>query len=134
MCIRDRAATDRGVLDGIEVVRAPDDVGAVFDQADVAVSAAGSTVWELCAMGIPAALVQVADNQQDVARPVADRGAAVFVGEAPVEREALDSALDVLADPRPRAILSSAALELVDGLGPRRVLNALLPDASALLE
>ncbi|MCB0965004.1 MAG: hypothetical protein KDA98_17135, partial [Acidimicrobiales bacterium] len=51
-----------------------DDVGAVLAASDLALSAAGSTAWELALHGVPAALVPVADNQVPVAAAVAAAG------------------------------------------------------------
>lgn len=108
------------------VVRAPGDVGRVFDQADVVIAAAGSTTWELCCMGIPSLLVQVAHNQRYIGRPVAELGAAVFLGEAPIGEQDVTRGLDHVADPARRRELSERSMQLVDGQGAARVFDALL--------
>lgn len=110
----------------VDVVRAPGDVGAVFDTADVAIAAAGATTWELCCMGIPALLIQVADNQRHIGRPVGQRGAAVFLGARPVCEARLHQGLDRMADTATRRQISQRAMQLVDGRGTERVLDAAL--------
>lgn len=102
------------------VVRDPEDIAAVFDVAGVAVAASGSTVWELCAMGIPTVLVVVADNQRAIARTAVAAGAAT---EAAPDADAVAAAVEaVLAGDL--GTRSDAALALVDGQGPKRILDA----------
>lgn len=48
--------------------------------ADLAISAAGSTCWELMSLGVPLAVVMIADNQRDVAREMIDRELAANLG------------------------------------------------------
>jgi spore coat polysaccharide biosynthesis predicted glycosyltransferase SpsG len=50
--------------------------------ADVAVTAAGSTCWELCYAGLPALVTVLADNQRGVAAALADAGAVRSLGAA----------------------------------------------------
>lgn len=113
----------------VEIVRAPRDVASVFARGDAAVSAAGSTTWELLSMGMPTALVQVASNQRAIGPGVESAGAGVFMGEARSYAERFRDTLTVLADPDRRAGVSRRALELVDGHGADRFLRALLGEA-----
>lgn len=112
--------------DNVEVVHGPDTVADVFDRCDAAISAAGATTWELLCMGVPCALVQVADNQRHIGRPVAERGAALFAGGLPLDKARLHGTIRSLNERETRQDLSHRALELVDGLGAQRVLDALL--------
>jgi spore coat polysaccharide biosynthesis predicted glycosyltransferase SpsG len=105
----------------LEVVRDPDDVAAAFDLADAALSAAGSTTWELLCLGVPCALVEVAPNQRMVAMTVARAGAA-FVASSVA---GVATAVRNLANPYVQARLSERALATVDGLGAKRVVAAL---------
>ncbi len=98
-------------------------MGELMAWADVAISAAGSTCWELCLLGVPSLLIHVADNQTGVARELHRRQCAVHVGSAKAisvlqlsrELENMLSAKEV------RQALSARARELVDGNGARRV-------------
>lgn len=107
----------------VEVVRDPESVATVFASVDAAVSAAGSTTWELLCCGVPTALIQTEDNQRHIARPLAGRGAALFLGE---DRDLDVDMLQRLADRETRHALSRAGRELVDGLGARRVVDSIV--------
>jgi len=94
--------------------------------ADVALSAAGSTCWELAFMGVPSALVVLADNQAGIAARLHESGAALSLGRqeelgadaVPVLREFFDS-------PDMRSGMSRRAQALVDGQGAERVVRIL---------
>lgn len=111
---------------GVDVVTDPSDVASTFASADLAISAAGSTTWELLYLGVPTALVQVADNQATTGPGAQRTGAAIFLGRAVEAVARLEVALDALTETPRRRSLSSAAMRLVDGRGADRVLEALL--------
>ncbi|MGD7705841.1 PseG/SpsG family protein [Microlunatus sp. Y2014] len=98
---------------------------------DAAVSAAGSSVWELLCLGIPTGVVCVVDNQLAGYRRTTDTGVAVAIGELdrlrddPAAREEARGELAVLLGDRPRRRqLQQAGRRLVDGRGRRRVVDA----------
>ena len=99
------------------------DMAALMASCDLAVSAAGSTCWELCATGLPAALVVTAPNQAPLAARLADHGAAVHLGpSAEVTSERVTAYVKGLArDPGQRAVMAAAGRALVDGRGADRV-------------
>ena len=117
---------DRTWPTDIEIVRNPRTIGAVFDRADAAVAASGSTTWELLSVGMPTALVRTAENQDAIGPGVARAGAALFLGDPPEYRNALLPAVERLAAPDVRRQLSRKALATVDGLGADRFLDALI--------
>ena len=99
----------------------------VLSGAALAVAAAGSTTWELLALGVPALLVTVADNQRVVQEGLAGRGVAVDLGwHEEVRPEAVrDAVLRLLADAPERARLAAAGRALIDGRGVWRITDAL---------
>ncbi len=48
----------------VRILIAPPNIAALFASCDLAISAAGSTVYELCVLGVPSILIQQADNQR----------------------------------------------------------------------
>lgn len=117
-----RTVADRHDLD-VRWLRGVADVGSALAAADVALSAAGSTTWELLAHGVPTVLVPVVDNQRPVARAVGAAGAAVDAGDIATTSVAeLVAALEALVgSPERRDELSAAGWALVDGRGAARV-------------
>ena len=96
--------------------------------ATLALVAAGSTAWELCALAVPAMLVTVAKNQLDVASALSDTGAAVhrhWSGSESAD-EISASVLELLADGPQLQQLAQRAQKLIDGRGVFRVIDALL--------
>lgn len=110
------------------VTRDVADVPSLMAWADLAVSAAGTTCWELCFMGLPAILLTVAENQVMAASNLARAAAAIHLGAAgAVPDEALVVAVrGLLDDAGRRAQLAARARALVDGWGATRVANVLL--------
>lgn len=111
----------------VEVIRSPNDIAPYMRWADLAITAAGCTCWELARLGVPMLLVVVADNQQGNAQALAERGAAILLGDAgsltservcPPVRELLNSR-------DRRRSLARAAQSLVDGRGAARVAEAM---------
>ncbi len=113
--------------DKIRIVGNPQSVIELMRWADVAVSAAGSTCWEMCFLGLPAILLAVAENQMPGARELGRRGIAVHLGSAnDIKAENVAAALQSLLLSRSRReAMSRAGQELVDGRGCERVLTAM---------
>ncbi len=99
-----------------------DDVAALMRKADLAIGAGGVGALERCALGLPSAILTVADNQHTNARVLAASGAAVYWGD--IGGRGIDeiaAALKRLAtDQARRTAMSDAAAALVDGLGAAR--------------
>jgi len=94
--------------------------------ADVAVSAAGSTSYELCMMGLPALLVDAANNQTQVAAELQRRGCAIHVGDRGVTPENLAESLGSLIRSEDlRRTLAHNSRNLGDGKGAERIVSVL---------
>ncbi|HWE76161.1 MAG TPA: UDP-2,4-diacetamido-2,4,6-trideoxy-beta-L-altropyranose hydrolase [Stellaceae bacterium] len=99
-----------------------DDVAALMRIADLAIGAGGVGALERCALGLPSAILTVADNQHTNAQALAASGAAVYWGDAGTRGiDEIATALKQLAgDQAVRAAMSNAAAALVDGFGAAR--------------
>jgi spore coat polysaccharide biosynthesis predicted glycosyltransferase SpsG/RimJ/RimL family protein N-acetyltransferase len=98
-------------------------VKALADGATVAFTTAGSTLWELSCLGVPAVALTVAANQVAVLAAMAELGAAVSLGElGEATPEAAATTITALLDsPHERAEIARAANALCDGHGALRV-------------
>ncbi len=112
---------------GIRIVTNPHSVAELMLWADVAVSAAGSTCWEMCFLGLPAILIAVAENQMLGAQELARREISALLGSMnEITPEKIAQELqDVLLSPQRRGDMSQRGRELVDGRGCERVLTAM---------
>lgn len=90
---------------------------------DVAVSAAGSTCWELAFMGIPNVIIVLADNQRGIAEKLDEIGASRNLGwHEEVGQVDVASALDsILGDENKYLEMAESAMDVVDGWGAGRV-------------
>lgn len=100
-----------------------DDVAALLSEADIALGAAGVSSFERCALGVPAIIARVADNQKDLYRHLIEARAAVGVGapRAGIEGALKDAIIALDADAAQRAVLSRNSAALCDGQGAVRV-------------
>ncbi|MEQ8384497.1 MAG: UDP-2,4-diacetamido-2,4,6-trideoxy-beta-L-altropyranose hydrolase [Coleofasciculus sp. A1-SPW-01] len=92
--------------------------------ADVAISAGGSTTWELAFMGLPSLVLVLADNQRAIAEKLGDMGVAVNLGwhEYVSVAEIAQAMKQLLVSSGIRAEMARHGRELIDGEGTARVL------------
>ncbi len=103
------------------------DVERLMAGADLAVLAAGTTVWEAACLGVPAILLVTASNQTEIAARMEAANAAI------VARDVEDAAAHVarlVKDHVARKILALQASAICDGYGAPRVALALKPEHS----
>lgn len=94
--------------------------------ADLAVAAAGSTCWELCRMGVPSILIDLAQNQRPLGRELSSRGMATYIpGENATAANLLLALKALLPDEYRRREMSEKGMKLIDGRGAQRVVAAL---------
>ena len=91
--------------------------------ADIAITAGGTTLWELAALGVPALVVLIADNQRPHTTAMAGQGIIRLLGwHADLTEQSVTAALNSLMnDYTARSQMSRAAREIVDGHGAERV-------------
>lgn len=99
-------------------------------RATLAISAAGSTSWELAYSGTPGILIAVAENQIPIAGELHATGAFISVGPASsVDFHKIGSLTEeLLSDPERVAEMSQRAKKIVDGDGVSRVVGHLRAD------
>jgi spore coat polysaccharide biosynthesis predicted glycosyltransferase SpsG len=91
-------------------------------KADVAIVGGGMSLYEACAMGVPAVAVPVVSAQQPTVEAFARRGAAVPA----FAKNAAGAAVKLLNSPRLRETLAQRSTELVDGMGAWRAAAAVV--------
>ncbi|MGY1748072.1 PseG/SpsG family protein [Modestobacter sp. SYSU DS0511] len=107
-----------------------DHVAAIHEEmllADLVVSAGGTTLWELCCLARPTAVVAVVANQLPAYRELTARGAVLPLADRPVtDPGLLGERLRRLVSGTPLGAVARRAAELTDGQGAERVADALV--------
>lgn len=137
------SAVAPGPDQSVRLVPPTDDLPSLVRTADLVISAAGTSTWELCCLGAPTALVCVVDNQREAYARVVAHGLAAglgrlgdLAGDGPGPRAARSAAVrtlrELLGSPAHRATLAARAWSAVDGRGRGRVVDAVLREISAV--
>lgn len=98
----------------------------LISKADLVIGAGGSSNWERCALGVPALVAILADNQAMIAQDLDSAGVAINLGWAhsltPGDYAQALQAIDM----RRLSNMSDKALKVSDAAGAARVADALL--------
>ncbi|WP_238176172.1 PseG/SpsG family protein [Kribbella albertanoniae] len=124
------AAQIAAVSERVKVIGPTDQLAKAVREADVTISASGTSTWELLCLGATAGLVCVVDNQVMGYERAIGTGTAAGVGvlsELRADPTAASAVLKrLLTDAAERARLAAAGWRMVDGQGRVRVADALL--------
>ena len=99
---------------------------------DVAISASGSTLYELCATQTPTITYILADNQIPLAVCFDEQGVMLncgdirTLGNKALARSLTDSAIRLICDYNERVQYSNKMSAIVDGKGARRIIESIL--------
>jgi spore coat polysaccharide biosynthesis predicted glycosyltransferase SpsG len=113
----------------VEIVSDPPTICDLMLKADLAISAAGQTLYELAATGCPSIAVAVANNQLGQLGALVEAGA-VMVGSDVTSGDDVIAGIEkslnqLLPDAMGRCAMAAAGQELVDGQGAQRVAEAI---------
>jgi UDP-2,4-diacetamido-2,4,6-trideoxy-beta-L-altropyranose hydrolase len=111
----------------VRVLFDPRDVPALMDEADIAVIAAGGTLWELLYMRCAVASYARNEVQMRILKTLAQQGVVVELGWAQdLNKAKLASVVkELVSSRRRREEMGNAGREIIDGLGASRALQAL---------
>ena len=95
--------------------------------ADVAISAGGTTCWELAFMGLPSILLILAENQRAIAEKLATLNLAVNLGwhQDVKEQEIASTLSQLLQSPEQRSKMIKVSQQIVDGEGSSKIVRNL---------
>jgi len=114
-----------GVNYHYELLNNVTDMPGLMAWAELAITAGGSTCWELCFMQVPMLVIIVAENQKDIAKGLADKGAARCLGwysEITSDQVAVELQ-SIIHNSEKLKKMSRIASQLVDGSGKDRVID-----------
>ncbi len=113
---------------GIEMLHDVHDMPRLMAWADMAISAGGTTCWEMAYMGLPNIILILSENQRDIARSLEREGVSRCAGDGNALSDALlqESLRALAGDVAARAEMARRGRALVDGHGADRVVEAIL--------
>ncbi len=112
----------------VHIHKSVDDMIRYMQKADVAVSAGGTTLYELSACGTPALTYSFTDNQLDNVRKFQEDGLMKYLGDLRTDDVVgnLMAAMDEYMDKDLRHKLSKGLKQLVDGQGAGRLVEKMM--------
>lgn len=93
--------------------------------ADIAISAGGSTCWELAFMGVPSCIIALAENQRKSSEALFAGKITEYAGwfEDLTSEDLIAKTTALLLNKKNRAFLSNNARQLIDGNGARQIIQ-----------
>jgi len=114
---------------GVHLYQNVTDMAGLMKKCDVAITAGGSTVYELCAVGVPMLCFSFVDNQRKIVDSLRDGKLVEYGGNYTAERECFagniaDALERLMKSEQLRKQYSDAERRLVDGKGAQRIAEA----------
>ncbi len=110
------------------------DMASLMASCDLAISAGGTTLCELCAVGVPSVSYLMADNQETAVNTFAKAGIIPYAGDIRVQSDVSDRILSFLTDMSQNVELreksSHAMRAFLDGRGAERIADRLFASSS----
>lgn len=97
----------------------------IYLQSDIAISAGGTSCYELAYFGIPTLIITIADNQLKVAQEMDNKNISIYLGEKnKIKSEQLLNNIKLLLNNYSLRInMSKNAKKLIDGKGKNKIVN-----------
>lgn len=116
----------------VYLVRDAKDMPALMEWADAAVTAGGSTCYEMSFMGLPSVVLVFADNQRPVAEGLDRYGAVINLGsyQTASTEQLITAICDLALHPSMREAMIQKGQRLIDGKGSDRVVSTMLSAVS----
>jgi len=115
------------VLPNFTLLKNADNMPELMAWADIAISAGGSTCWELLFMGVPSIVIPIAENQEPIAKELRSQNIAKVVEFKVLKnkRELFKLIFDFLQSYEMRSAFSKRMAQCIDGKGSSRIINAI---------
>lgn len=109
----------------IELIKSPKDMSKIYLDSDLAISAGGTTCYELAYFGIPNIIITVAENQKKIAEELDKQNVSIYVGEKETLKENIfkEKIHELINNYSLRKKISNNGEELVDGKGKVRIVD-----------
>lgn len=118
-------------MSNIKLIKTAESLKEYMLAADIAISASGTTLFELCACGTPTICYTLADNQISNATWFSANGYMIYAGDARKEnliKQLCDEALMLINESDKRKYYEKRMMETIDGLGAKRIVRKLMKE------
>jgi len=111
----------------IKLLESPENMTDIYLESDMAISAGGSTCYELAYFGIPNIIITIADNQIRVAEELNKKKVSTYLGKRNelIEDQFKNTVDELIFDYDLRKNMSQNGRKLVDGKGKERIVDFL---------
>lgn len=118
------------VNSNIHIHQNVDNMAELMQKCDIAITAGGSTMYELCAVGVPIICFSFVDNQERIVESFVQRGLVCYGGNYLQERDNLfgnvaQNVLFLTRNKEKRMYYSNKERQLIDGKGAERIAQKL---------
>ncbi len=115
-------------IENIKLIYNPDNMADIMRDMDLAVSAAGSTVYELACLGVPGIIFTMIDNQEMIAKAMHEEGTCISLGSFnALSCERFPEVFkDLLQNYAVRKAMHDKAVESFDAIGAARCVEAII--------
>lgn len=101
-------------------------MASLISVSDLGIGAGGLSAWERCALGLPSAIIVLAENQRNIANALKAGGAAKILSENSIEDDIARLFSEINNDRGILKCMSISASQLVKGVGTKKVASKLL--------
>lgn len=108
-----------------EVLVGVDDMARIMANCDLCIGAAGSSIWERCALGLPSIVVTTAENQRLAARALKRSGLAIVIDQADLGSMLSQTVIKLMGHHELALGLSNRSAAQIDGYGASHMVEAL---------
>jgi UDP-2,4-diacetamido-2,4,6-trideoxy-beta-L-altropyranose hydrolase len=111
----------------LNLIQSPPNMAELYLQADLSISAGGSSCYELAYFGIPNLIITVAENQLSLAHEMDKQRIGIYLGEKhEIQQDFLkDKVKELIQNQSLRKQMSQHGQKLVDGKGKERIVDSM---------
>lgn len=111
----------------IKLIQSPGNMTDIHLESDIAISAGGTSCYELAYFGIPNLIVTIADNQLNIARELDNQEISIYLGKKEdVKAElVLDKVNELINNHPVRKSMNQNGKKLIDGRGKKRIVDVM---------
>ncbi len=114
----------------ISIHESVSDMASIMKRADLALSAGGTTIYELCAVGVPTVVFSMADNQMEFVKAFDKAGAVKYAGDIRTDRRLVEKIVTwgtaAVENRGFRKRMSEKAKSIIDGKGAVRIARGIM--------